>query len=378
MLFCLKPVSTGVICSKNIAMKTSLKTIFLLASAALFTLSSFADVQTDPVGYVTETIKPAQFNTFGINVHGPVVLAGAIDSVDGVSLTDDDADFTTGLASGSEYYVKISSGESEKGLNTGISVVSGTVIETDDDLSSAISSGATYTIRKVLTIADLFGENNEVELLGANAGDITSADIVWLPDSSGGYTKIYYNSVARTSFPPLTVGWKSLLTGNNDASETPVYFTSGILIQVKRSAFGSTEEGVDPTDVTSKNIVFAGSVDTVSSQVILENGFNAISRVLPADVTLGQSELELDITGATAGDITNADIIWIPDGLGGYEKYYYNATARTTFPPLSVGWKGILTGNSDASGENLSSGFFIQRKGSAKMVTLRIPSTISL
>jgi hypothetical protein len=84
-----------------------------------------------------------------------------------------------------------------------------------------------------------------------------------------------------------------------------------------------------------------------------------------------------ELAGATAGNTSAADFLWIPDGAGGFTKIYYNGTSRA-FPPLSVGWKSTLTGNTDASAEVLTSAFFIERKGSAIMVTMPLPSGVSL
>ena len=350
------------------------KTLSLFAGASLLVFSSLSAVTTDPVGYVTETIKPAQFNLIGLNLSSAVEASGVFESADGVTLTDDQADFTS-LDASNSYVLKITNGTSELGMNTGVTAASGTTLTTDDDISSVVTATTQYEIRKVFTVADIFGDTNEKELQGATAGNTSNADIIWIPDGIG-YNKIYYNSVARV-FPPLTVGWKSTTTGNADASNTPIYFTSGIFIQVQRSAFGASEAGVDSSDLTSKDIVIAGSVIVESSQVALETGFNPVSRIFPGQLTLGDTAFDTELASATSGNTTDADIIWAPDGAGGYAKYYYNGVARV-FPPLSVGWKSTTTGNADASTTVLPSGFFIQKKGSASMATLPLPSGVSL
>ena len=134
---------------------------------------------------------------------------------------------------------------------------------------------------------------------------------------------------------------------------------------------------VDSSDLTSKDIVIAGSVIIESSQVALETGFNPVSRIFPGQLTLGDTAFDTELASATSGNTTDADIIWAPDGSGGYTKYYYNGVART-FPPLTVGWKSTTTGNTDASTSVLPSGFFIQKKGAASMATLPLPSGVSL
>ncbi|HKK19152.1 MAG TPA: hypothetical protein VJ952_10780, partial [Opitutales bacterium] len=319
----------------------------LLAGAAVFSSSILSAATTDPVGYVTETLKSDSFNLFGLNLASPVVVSGTFESSNETTLTDSDASFDTQLSPGSEYYVKILSGEGNVGINTSASASGATTILTADDISAVVSAGTQYEIRRVLTISDIFGADNSAELKGALAGDRTNADIVWIPDGEGGYTRVYYNETART-FPPLSVGWKTTGSADADASTTPVYFTDGMLIQVKRSTFDVAEAGVDELDLTRKNLTITGSVQTADSQLVLEQGFNFISRVFPGNVTLAESDLSQVIAHATAGDLTNADIIWVPDGAGAYNRYYYNGTART-FPPLSVGWKRTSAADADVS-----------------------------
>ena len=162
------------------------KTLSLLAGASLLVFSSLSAVTTSPVGYVTETIKPAQFNLIGLNLSSAVEASGGFESA--------------------------------------------------DDISSVVTATTQYEIRKVFTVADIFGDTNEKELQGATAGNTSNADIIWIPDGIG-YNKIYYNSVART-FPPLTVGWKSTTTGNTDASTSVL--PSGFFIQKKGAASMAT------------------------------------------------------------------------------------------------------------------------------------------
>ncbi len=359
-------------------MKKTTKFIALLSGAALLTSNGFAadSVSTDPVGYVTETLKPATFNLIGVNLASSVVASGAFES-SGVNVaTDADADFLTNLPAGSEYVLQLTSGEGVVGINTTASASSATELAVADDLSAVILAGTTYEIRKVLTVSDLFGDANSAELAGAVSGDTSAADIVWIPNGAGGYTKVYYNTVARV-FPPLSIGWKTTLTSDDDAANTPVYFTDGTLIQVQRSEFSASEAGVVAEDLTSKGLVLTGNVISQSTQSVVETGFNYLNRVFPGEVTLADSDLELEINHASAGDLTNADILWVPNGAGGYIKYYYNGTARI-FPPLSVGWKSTLTSDNDAADGVLTSGFILERKGAGTMITLRIPSAVSL
>ncbi|MGZ0656684.1 hypothetical protein ACWPKS_13855 [Coraliomargarita sp. W4R72] len=348
-----------------------MKTLSLLTSAALLTFTSLSAVETDPVGYVTETIKSGMFNVIGANLASPVIAVGVLEGSTANSVTDDEGTFTANLSESGEYVLKLTNGTGSLGINTTVSASSDDVLVTGNDISSYIVNGTTsYEIRKSLTIADVFGAENSAELQGALAGDTSNSTIIWVPDGLGGYDKVYYNATPRTGLGALSVGWKSTATGDQDASETPVYFTAGMLIQVKRSVFGSNEQGVDASDLNSKKIVLSGSVITTDTQTAVLTGFNYLSRIFPSDMTLGESGLQAYIEQADKGDLTNADLIWVANGSGGYDKYYYNGVERTGLGALSVGWKSTNTGNTDVSSDTLASAFIIQRKGETTMLTI--------
>jgi len=68
-------------------------------------------------------------------------------------------------------------------------------------------------------------------------------------------------------------------------------------------------------------------------------------------------------TGLNAGKPAEADIVWLPDLEHGYVKIYYNDKLQT-FPPITVGWRGVGFGNADMSQFEPPSnrGFFIESK----------------
>ena len=68
-------------------------------------------------------------------------------------------------------------------------------------------------------------------------------------------------------------------------------------------------------------------------------------------------------TGLNAGKPAEADIVWLPDLEHGYVKIYYNDKLQT-FPPITVGWRGVGFGNADMSQFESPSnrGFFIESK----------------
>ena len=206
-------------------MNTRIKTLPLLGAVALFSLSTLTAVETDPVGYMTETISPGTFNLLGFNLSQPVVASGTFESATSTTLVDDDGDFVSALSGGGEFFVKLTNG-TEVGINTEVTAASATTLTTNDDLSTIVTSGTGYEVRKSLTVGDVFGTSNELDLEGAIAGNRTNADIIWIPNGVGGFTQVFYNATPGSGFGALGVGWKTTTTGNADAVDTPIYFTS--------------------------------------------------------------------------------------------------------------------------------------------------------
>lgn len=68
-------------------------------------------------------------------------------------------------------------------------------------------------------------------------------------------------------------------------------------------------------------------------------------------------------TGLEAGKPAEADIIWLPDFDHGYVKIYYNDKLQT-FPPITIGWRGVGFGNADMSrvAPPSNRGFFIESR----------------
>jgi hypothetical protein len=211
--------------------------------------------------------------------------------------------------------------------------------------------GDTYNIRVVPTLQETFPSG-----FLASASSALNADKVWVPNGSGGYTK-YYN---RITVPPI--GWRITTTGSNDTgaapANIPLLYADGILIEKK---------GV------TKDFVQTGEVKTTGSNNLVVTGLNPISIVSPVGLTLQTSGLQGDI--ASASSALNADKVWVPNGSGGYTKYYH----RITVPP--IGWRITTTGANDTGAAPVSvpltSGVLIERKGSAKVISVDVPSAYS-
>ena len=314
----------------------------LLGILATMGVVSAQTATTKPVGYHTETAKGNSFTLMGVNVGNAIAAAGEFDADDA---TDNDADFTALLDEGVSYTVQnITSGESA-------SVNGNDATTLDTEL--AVSSGDVYEVRADVTIGALLGAANEA---GLGAGNATTADVVWIP-SGDGFSQIFYDD--GVGFPPRPAGWRAIGAGGADQAGTSVPFTAGIFIQRREAA--------------DLDIVFVGHVRTEATSFGVGTGFNFLNRVLPVGVALDDTGLEAFIAKGNSG---SGDLVWSPDGNGGYAQYYY--TDGGGFPPQSAGWKAVGAGDADKGAETLASGYAIQRKGEAGSVSVAIPNGLDL
>lgn len=326
---------------------------------ALFAVGAAKAAVTDPVGYTTAPLVSG-FNIIGIPLSESVSAAGTFETISGTSLTDTGIDFTATLAAGEPHTLRITSGVNA-GTNTEIVSWAANTIVTKNDISSLIIATDTYEIRKTLTVRDAFGAANEAGLTAGNT-NFAGADLVWVQTDTG-FSQVFYNATAGAGFGALGVGWKTTTTGNADASKTPIYYADALFVERK---------GAGPLSLT-----FTGSVVTDASIVGVQPGFNYVNRILPVEFSLDDSGLEAFLTQGNT-NFSAADIIWVSDGAGGYNQYFYNGTAGAGFGAIGVGWKGTSTGNTDQSAVNLSDGFIIERKTGATNVVLPIPPGLDL
>ena len=314
----------------------------LLGILATMGVVSAQTATTKPVGYHTETAKGNSFTLMGVNVGNAIAAAGEFDADDA---TDNDADFTALLDDGVSYTVQnITSGESAS-----VNGSDATTLDTD----LAVSSGDSYEVRADVTVGSLLGAANEA---GLGAGNATTADVVWIPTGDG-FSQIFYDD--GKGFPPRPAGWRAIGAGGADQAGTSVPFTAGIFIQ-RRAA--------DDLD-----IVFVGHVRTEATSFGVGTGFNFLNRVLPVGVALDDTGLDAFLAKGNSG---SGDLVWSPDGNGGYAQYYY--TDGGGFPPQSKGWKAVGQGDADKGAETLGSGYAIQRKGEAGSVSVAIPNGLDL
>lgn len=330
--------------------KDFMRLLNFLLLALFFTLSmatGFAQTvaYSKPAGFVTHTLKPQQLNLIGLTLHEPVIYAGTFDSVDGNTLGDSNAQYDTTLMSGNSYVLEIVDNPGDSSLNGCIQVVSewqGTELTTVANLAvDNLSVGATYKLRAPKTISDVFGASNSAGLsAGAN---MSSADVIWLHNGLGFY-KFYYSEGG--GFGGGEAGWKN--EKGEDAGDYPIIYTDAVIVQSKAAL--------------EKKLVISGVIKTKGVILALMEGkFNFISATYPVGSTLGNSGLEADLISNS--DIETSDVVWMPDGEGDYNRYYYSPE----------GWK-------DSSGQAaaetlLTSGIIIERVGTDANAKLTPPET---
>jgi len=316
----------------------SLSQALLVTLVATATSFGQTEAKTKPVGYESITLNANQFNVIGLRLQGATVASGALETIGTSSVTDNEGSFASILSASKTYVLEITSG-TLSGLTVEATWTSGNVLNTPDNLSSAgVTAGVSYNLRPALTLEEIFGTTSSVLTKGFTSA---SADIVWIPNGSGGYVRYYLHS---------TNAWRNVST-NVAAPNTPIVYTDGILIEKRSSA---------------ATLTLSGEVKTGGSTFPVITGMNVVSTIYPAGVSLQNFGLEDDVqAGFTSA---SADIIWVPNGSGGYNRYYRHSSGN---------WRSVDTNTNLVSDVSLTSGVLIERRGTARSFTVTPPSSYS-
>jgi hypothetical protein len=330
-----------------------MKSIFPLALLVALLAPAGAQTATSPiVGYTTQTIKSGQFNLIGLTLHEPAVAAGTLEVVGASSVTDTGAGFGTLLTAGKTYILEIVDTASPlNGIIQEIGAWSGDNLTTTQNLSVlGVAAGTKYSLRAAPTLNDLLGASNTAGFTGSATFNSNEADLVYVPNGTGGFDRYYYSTYVGYT------GWYNA-TNNAAAGTTPVVYADGILIFRRTGA--------------DLSLVISGTVKTTVTKLALAAGqFNYISSVFPVGSTLGNSGMASNLTGSANFNSNEADLIYIPDGTGGYNRYYYSTYVGYT------GWYNATT-NIPSDTVPLSSGIIILRRGAAVNVVINPPSSYS-
>jgi len=322
----------------------------LAAAFACGFASAQVTAYTTPVGYTTQTLAASTYNLVGFNVLTPTLAAGTLTGVSGATLTDTNVNFTTLLTAGKTYVIDITTGTAAGTVQEFVSW--GTPDVNSITLPSAVAGiavGNSYAVRIAPTLQDIFTTVLSSSLSAGNA------DIVWVPDGAGGYTKYWM----KNGTPPV---WHTTVTGSTDGGlvtgDVPLPYIDGVLVQKKLNA---------------GTLVLSGEVKKTGSSALIAGGglYNLVSVVPPVGVTLFTSGLQGNIASSLSAG--NADIVWVPDGAGNYAKYWLKNGTPTI-------WHTTVTGASDtglATDVNLPAAIFIQRKGASTVVPFTVPASYS-
>ena len=293
----------------------------LLAGMAVASFANAVTVSTDPVGFITLTVKGTDTSDGLSAVSVPMLSAslhsGVIYAVNGVTITDNNASWSTGDYATADpngnasHYIEITNhtDTSKVGLIYEIDQSDGgnktlTLLE-----DATALNGASYTVRKCRTLGDIFGDANEA---GLTAGSSSTADIIYKVgvDGDGNLAwQIYYYQQA-----PIFAGgngWRQLgKSGSADMKDVGVFPDEGLIIK-RRSG----------PDVS---VTLTGSVKTSNSLTAIKTGFNLVSLSYPVDVTLENLGLyNADGSLLTAGSTSTADRIYYVNDAGQFDIFYY-------------------------------------------------------
>jgi hypothetical protein len=328
----------------------------LLAAFAAVGSALAVDATTTPVGYKTEVLHTGQFNLIGLTLHRPTISAGILiaensgyvtaGTVSPASTTDFVALLGTPGPTMPTYILELADGS----IQEITSWTSDGKLTTPQDITSYVTPGtSTYTLRKASTISDVFGATNTAGLQSTTEFDPGQADIVYVPNGSGGSDQFFYSSAVGSE------GWFNagdFSNGNN----TPLVYVDGITVLRKGSDLP---------------LVVSGEIKKIPTKYVLLGGnFNNLGGVYPVGTTLASSGLSNSLKGTDSFDPASADNVFIPLAAGGYQTLFYSNASG------AAGWfdAGDFS-NGDAVA--LTTGISILRRGATTAATITPPSGYS-
>jgi hypothetical protein len=324
--------------SQNPVMKSFLSQALLVTFVTTAISFGQTEAKTKPVGYESITLNANQFNVVGLRLQGSTVASGALETIGTSSVTDNEGSFASILSASKTYILEITSG-TLSGLTVEATWTSGNVLNTPDNLSSAgVTAGVSYSLRPALTLEEIFGTTSSVLTKGFGSG---SSDIVWVPNGNGSYSRYFLHA---------SNVWRNVDT-NLASPNVPITYTDALLIE-KRGAVAT--------------LTLSGEVKIAGSTFPIVLGMNVVSTIYPAGVTLQNFGLEDDVVAGFGSG--SSDVIWVPNGVGGYERYYRHA---------SNVWRNVSTNTNLTSDVALSPGILIERRGVARTFTVTPPSSYS-
>ena len=292
------------------------------------------------------------FNYLGLRLHpSPIAEAQVLSVTSGSAVVEVGVDVVSLLVSGTPFIFEVDSGSAVGSVVKidAFDLSTGTVT-LSEDLSAGLGADDWFTIRPSATLASVFGADNSAGL-DEGAGGPGGADQIYLPVQGGGFLKYYYYN---DPFFGAT-GWKDIETGVTvDPHQVAIFYPDGLLI--------------NGGGVANNSFAVAGTLKLSQTNYTLTSGFNYLSSVFPTGSTLASMFGVDNSAGLNHGNggTGGADQVWLPDGLGGFERYYYDHFAVPTFIEAWVMYSsGGLPQIVDPSSVDFdaASGFIILKSG---------------
>jgi Bacterial Ig domain/Fibronectin type III domain len=337
----------------NIVNLTGTQTVNDAAAASLnqrFYRVTDATKTTEPVGFTklritgTTGSQTSAYSYLAVNMVNPTSYQGTVTAKGSLSIADSAGDWTDSQFNGANgsHYLEIVSG-SWAGLTTDIIATDAAskTITTDDDLSSVLTGGEQFRIRKHRTIGDVFGKNNEAKLLGGTSVSTSDEVRVFNPVNQT-FLSYYFDTMAG--------GWRSSTDASTDASNTELYVDQGV--SIRRRTGGQV------------TVVVTGAVKLGQTIAPIGANSNLCANMYPAGtMNLGSCGLYTgNSTTGLAGNskIGSADEVQIWSGSA-FKRYFYKSGGSG-----GVGWRLSSNTKADASATQIPVGasiYVIRKNG---------------
>ena len=328
----------------------------LTALAALFasgTIHAQTPAYSKPSGYVTTPLLQG-FNLVGLSLHPASLASGKFETVAATTLTDSDSTYAP--VSGRTYVLEITSGTISGSIfevpaaSISGSTITITTVPATNLVTLGLTTNDTYNLRIAPTLEEIFTTtplaSGGTLFAALNA---TSADNVWIPNGTGGYTKYYLRSGATPAFREVS--------SNTASPNIPIVYSDGIFVQKKTS--------------TAASLTISGNVKTVGTNSVISQGFNPVSVVAPVGLNLFNAGLEDDVKAAL--NATSADIVWVQQANLSYKKYFRRTGNPQTWRDVDAPSTALTQAQAEAV--TLSGAVLIQRKDAgAANLDLSVPS----
>lgn len=316
----------------------ALSRVALAFGALLAAHISHAVIATDPVGYVSATLKGGTPSAPGLTffsptLANPVQWQGKVLAVDGATLTVSNADWASGEFDAA-YVLEIASGP-HAGLWTEVTTTEGDLLTTADPMDDLLSGGETLRIRRFTTLADFLGAANEAGL--KPGAELADADSVLIYHASGARTYWYHDGSYGAP------GWRD--SSWQRAADTIIAPGEGVVLRRQ-------SEPALPVYQT-------GVVKTSPQSVLVSAKRNFIGGITPVDLPLGQTQL---YTGSPASGVAGGDQLATADTLvvyGSQTRSYwlYDGSAGG-----SPSWRDSSWGNAQNAVIPAGSTFVLERR----------------